>query len=81
MLSYFIYLRNTVFLFFVGSNDWEFWDESVPTKLKQLNKDGYQIVFFTNQAGIEKGKVTPDSFKLKLEAIIKELEIPVKVGQ
>ncbi|XP_005096369.1 bifunctional polynucleotide phosphatase/kinase [Aplysia californica] len=65
--------------FAIGSNDWEFWDEKVPEKLRELHKDGYRVVFFTNQAGIEKGKVTPQSFRDKAEAIIKELEIPVLV--
>ncbi|RUS88558.1 hypothetical protein EGW08_003658 [Elysia chlorotica] len=65
--------------FAVGSNDWEFWHEEVPAKLKSLHNDGYRIVFFTNQAGIEKQKTTPEIFKTKIEAIIKALDIPVYV--
>ncbi|KAL5017466.1 hypothetical protein ScPMuIL_007055 [Solemya velum] len=65
--------------FAIGSNDWEFWDESVPGKLRNLDEDGYRIIFFTNQAGIEKQKVTPDVVKRKIEAIIADLNIPVLV--
>ena len=62
-----------------GANDWEWWEECVPDKLRKLNKDGFRVVFFTNQAGIEKDKVKPETVKDKFEAIIKELNIPVQV--
>ncbi|KAL8622446.1 hypothetical protein ACOMHN_034111 [Nucella lapillus] len=65
--------------FATGSNDWEWWEECVPEKLQKLDQDGYRVVFFTNQAGIEKDKVKPKTVKDKFEAIIKELGIPVQV--
>ncbi|XP_013075013.2 uncharacterized protein F21D5.5-like [Biomphalaria glabrata] len=65
--------------FATGAKDWVFWDTTVPEKLRSLNKDDYRIVFFTNQAGIEKKKLTPESFKDKMEDIIKQLGIPVLV--
>ncbi|KAK3591259.1 hypothetical protein CHS0354_010624 [Potamilus streckersoni] len=46
--------------FATGASDWEWWNECVPTKLQKLHKDGYRVVFFTNQAGIEKMKVKPE---------------------
>ena len=64
----------------LGSNDWEFWHEKVPSKLKSLHNDGYRVVFFTNQAGIEKQKTTPEVFKTKVEAIISAIGIPVLVS-
>jgi histidinol phosphatase-like enzyme len=45
----------------------------------ELHKDGYRIVFFTNQAGIEKLKVTPEVFMKKTEDIIKEIGVPIYV--
>ncbi|KAH9496840.1 hypothetical protein Btru_010407 [Bulinus truncatus] len=65
--------------FATGPKDWIFWDATVPEKLKSLHNEDYRIVFFTNQAGIEKQKVTPQSFKDKMEDIIKQLDIPVLV--
>ncbi|XP_052774383.1 uncharacterized protein F21D5.5-like isoform X2 [Mya arenaria] len=63
--------------FATGANDWEWWDECVPEKLRDLHRQGFRVLFFTNQAGIEKLKVTPEEIKIKVEAIIKELDIPV----
>ncbi|XP_046581207.1 uncharacterized protein F21D5.5-like [Haliotis rubra] len=63
--------------FATGAKDWEFWDESVPAKMKELDEDGFRVVFFTNQAGIEKMKVKPAEIKDKIEAIITALDIPV----
>ena len=63
-----------------GATDWEWWIDSVPDKLRELHKDGYRVLFFTNQAGIEKLKVKPEELQKKIEAIIKELGIPVMVN-
>ena len=52
----------------------------MPVKLRQLDTDGYRVVFFTNQAGIEKGRVQPDTIRTKIEAIVAELGIPVLVS-
>ncbi|XP_052225823.1 uncharacterized protein F21D5.5-like isoform X2 [Dreissena polymorpha] len=60
-----------------GANDWEWWDPCVPEKLRDLHESGYRVLFFTNQAGIEKLKVKPEELMQKIEAIIKELSIPV----
>ncbi|CAH1776161.1 unnamed protein product [Owenia fusiformis] len=62
-----------------GPKDWKWLYDCVPSKLKQLNEDGYRVIFFSNQAGIEKNKVNPDDFRKKLEDIIAELDIPVFV--
>ena len=64
---------------FSGAKDWEFWHDKVPEKLRQLDKDGYRVVLFTNQAGIEKDKVKPQTVKDKCEDIIKNLGITVQV--
>ena len=39
------------------ASDWTWFDKSVVVKLKELDCSGYRIIFVTNQAGIEKGKV------------------------
>ncbi|XP_061169091.1 bifunctional polynucleotide phosphatase/kinase-like [Saccostrea echinata] len=60
-----------------GSSDWEWWDECVPQKLRDLNAQGYRVIFFTNQAGIEKLKAKPEDIMKKVEDMIAELAIPV----
>ena len=44
-------------VFGTDHHDWRLLYSEVPGKLKQLAKDGYRILFITNQAGIAKGKV------------------------
>lgn len=38
-----------------------------------------KVVFFTNQMGIEKGKLIPEVFKSKVEDILTTLKLPVQV--
>lgn len=38
-----------------------------------------QVVFFTNQMGIAKGKLRPEVFKSKVEDILATLQLPVQV--
>ncbi|KAH0614727.1 uncharacterized protein H6S33_000363 [Morchella sextelata] len=61
------------------ATDWKWWDPSVPTRLKSLQAEGYQLVIFTNQNGIPdpaKESVRLTTFKTKLAAIFKTLDIP-----
>ena len=39
-----------------------------------------QVVFFTNQMGITRGKLKPEDFKFKVENILKTLQLPIQVG-
>jgi bifunctional polynucleotide phosphatase/kinase len=58
------------------------WHEKVPQKLKQLHKDGYKLVIFTNQGGIEKKKLTVKDVIERVEAFIEAAvgtDIPVLV--
>ena len=41
-----------------GPRDWRFWDPKVKTKLDELHKEGFKVIIFTNQGGVEAGKVT-----------------------
>ena len=52
----------------------------VKTTLQKLHyEDGYKIIFFTNQGGIETGKVKKDDFRRKITAIVKELDVPIQL--
>ena len=59
--------------------------KSFPIRLQWLDtqfhlwRDSFKIVFLTNQAGIDTGKVQPDQFRDKLTGIISKLGVPVQV--
>ncbi|KDO23095.1 hypothetical protein SPRG_11939 [Saprolegnia parasitica CBS 223.65] len=64
--------------FAVHDDDWKLWHESVPTKLRSLvEDDGFQLVVFSNQSGLSKGKVTEKGLKGKIEAIAATLALPL----
>lgn len=62
-----------------NSDDWKWMYDCVPDKLKELYDDDYCIIIISNQAGIEKGKIDGDDWIKKIENIIKELQIEMKV--
>jgi len=41
------------------AHDWVLLFDKVAPTIKKLEADGYKIVIFTNQLGIEKGKTRP----------------------
>lgn len=62
-----------------NTDDWQIIFPEVPDKLQRLHKDGFKICFFTNQAGIARGKVDLNDFKLKIKNIVKKVNVPVQV--
>eukprot|EP01080_Neovahlkampfia_damariscottae_P005881 gene5881-9709_t len=56
-----------------GRKDWVWLNDSIQKKLKDLNEEGYKIVIFTNQAGIEKGKTKLRDIQGKIEDVMNEL--------
>lgn len=68
-------------VFATDRGDWKllFYKE-IPKKLKKLHfEDGYKVVFFTNQLGVSKGKITISDLKLKFEDIVREVGVPVQI--
>jgi len=57
--------------------DWKWWHPAVPTKLKQLVADGFQIVIVTNQNGIATNKTTVATVSGKIKDLAKALDIVV----
>lgn len=70
----------TKLAFASGKNDWQWLNDSVVTSLRKLHDNGFQVVLFTNQAGIEKMKITPEDLMEKVDAIVSELAIPCFVS-
>ncbi|XP_034114949.1 uncharacterized protein F21D5.5 [Drosophila albomicans] len=62
-----------------NTDDWKIIYPEVPEKLQRLHKDGFKICFFTNQAGIARGTVNLDEFKVKVKNIVKKLNVPIQV--
>ncbi|CAB3261413.1 unnamed protein product [Arctia plantaginis] len=66
-------------VFPVDINDWKIAFPTVEKKLKELLESGYKLVILSNQAPIGNGRVKIDDFKLKVEAIVKKLDVPIQV--
>jgi len=58
-------------------SDWQ-WHEKVPSKLKELHNQGFKIVIFTNQGGIEKNKQDKSDITGKILDLASELGFPIQ---
>jgi bifunctional polynucleotide phosphatase/kinase len=65
--------------FAIDSLDWMWTFKIVPDKLRELFENGYSIIIISNQAGISDGKQSGDEWIEKLNAIVKEINIEMKV--
>ncbi|KAJ8040482.1 Bifunctional polynucleotide phosphatase/kinase [Holothuria leucospilota] len=61
-----------------GPKDWMFLSDAVPEKLKKIHDEGFKIIIFTNQRGMEKGYTTPKDFMAKIDDIITALDFPIQ---
>ncbi|KAL3472793.1 polynucleotide kinase 3 phosphatase-domain-containing protein [Aspergillus californicus] len=66
------------------ANDWKWWNECVPSRLRELNKEGFQLVIMSNQKAVrlKKEKTGGDSKSLtilkgRLSNMMKELNVPL----
>ena len=60
-----------------GREDWAWWHQSVPSKLRELHENKYQIVIFSNQSGVSKGSRDIDELTGKVGDIAAALGIPI----
>lgn len=65
--------------FATGRSDWKFLFPNIPEKLRALHADGTCIVIFTNQMGLEKGKLKVSEITGKIDDIVDQLSVPVQV--
>ncbi|XP_070499125.1 uncharacterized protein F21D5.5 [Chironomus tepperi] len=59
-------------------DDWQLCYPEVPDKLKKFHENGFKIVVFTNQAGVEHNRVTIPDIKKKITLINKRLDVPMQ---
>ena len=62
-----------------NGKDWQWWDPSVPKKLREYNENGFKIVIFTNQGGIFAGHFKETWLKEKLSLMYEDLGVPFVV--
>ncbi|KAJ6044595.1 hypothetical protein N7499_007097 [Penicillium canescens] len=71
-----------------SATDWQWWNDKVPGRLKELNSEGYQVVIFSNQKKISVQKdikggrsesKSLSNFKEKMTVVLTQLDIPVSV--
>ncbi|KAI9230028.1 MAG: polynucleotide kinase 3 phosphatase-domain-containing protein [Piptocephalis tieghemiana] len=65
-------------------HDWEFWDASIPSRLRTLVQEGFNIVILSNQGGLRRKKdgtrnAREVEWRAKITAIVSELDIPIQV--
>lgn len=58
--------------------DWKWWHSSVPRILQEKHSAGFNLVIFTNQAGISSGTTKESDITGKILDLIKEVHIPVQ---
>jgi bifunctional polynucleotide phosphatase/kinase len=70
------------------ASDWIWWDRRVPSKLRELHKDGYTVAIISNQGGISLGsdpklpaayKKRHVQFKEKATGVFDQLNIPLNL--
>ncbi|KAG1474590.1 hypothetical protein G6F56_000275 [Rhizopus delemar] len=61
-----------------NEHDWCWWNPIVPKRIETLSSEGYEIVIFTNQNGLNSEKKI-EIFKKKISYILDELTPPVFV--
>jgi len=64
-------------IFAETADDWKWWHDAVPPKLRELASVGYKLVFFTNQSGIGKGTTDVEAFRQKIDAVQAALDLPI----
>jgi len=59
------------------ADDWRWWHDSVPGKLRDLAKEGFKLVVFTNQKGVGTGTTPLAQFRRRIDAIQLSAGVPL----
>lgn len=64
--------------FYKDLDDWEFFNDNVINKLRELNKT-HNIIIITNQGGIEKKKIDKVEWKNRIENMCEQLDVALSI--
>merc|ERR1719491_2150109 len=59
------------------ADDWCWWNEAVPDKLRKLASAGFKIALISNQSGLSKGKLEPRTVHDLIDAVQASLGVPL----
>lgn len=62
-----------------NENDWKFKFDNVIEKIRELNENRYNIIVITNQGGLKKKEYGIEKWKIKIDNIVKQLDVPIKI--
>ncbi|KKY28613.1 putative polynucleotide kinase3phosphatase [Phaeomoniella chlamydospora] len=71
-----------------SATSWQWWDASVPQKLRELHAKGFQLVIISNQSGIglkdnpktlQKDSASLTNFKNQVSAVLRQLDLPISL--
>nr|POE85563.1 bifunctional polynucleotide phosphatase/kinase [Quercus suber] len=71
-----------------GPDDWKWWNAIVPSRLKELDAQGYALVVISNQGAVslrsdakspKDGMKSLTTFKAKVAAVLNALDLPITV--
>ncbi|EPB85745.1 hypothetical protein HMPREF1544_07496 [Mucor circinelloides 1006PhL] len=65
-------------VFAKDEHDWRWWDPVVPKRIEALHDEGFKIVIFSNQNGLNSDKKVK-GFQYKIESILRQVNSPILV--
>ncbi|KAF1804956.1 polynucleotide kinase 3 phosphatase-domain-containing protein [Mucor lusitanicus] len=65
-------------VFAKDEHDWKWWDSVVPRRIEALHGEGFKIVIFSNQNGLNNDNKIK-GFQRKIESILRQVDSPVLV--
>ncbi|KAH7697196.1 pol polyprotein [Aphelenchoides avenae] len=59
-------------------DDWQFWNETVPEKLRRMHHCDFKVCVFSNQFGLSNGAADLQALKSKIEDVCDAIAVPMQ---